>query len=267
MDGPGVARERARAVEELRRRLLLGWPRLLVGAMVTVTGVAAFLSSAGLLHLGVERMGVRYALAVLAGWAVLLLQIRIWLAAQRRGATRRAALRALDHADPVDVADLALGALGRAAPRWTGGGGAFQGAGASASFDPSATARAAAAAPDPGGGIDVPVDLDLEGGAWLLAAALAGLAAGGVLLAGAWVVWAAPALLAEVLFDFLVSAELYRRLRRAPRAWWESALRHTWAPAAVALVLACAAGLVLDAGFPEASSIGGVVRAVLDRAG
>lgn len=264
--------ERELLVARLHRRLALGWPRLLVGAMVALTGLAGFLASVVLLHLGVASMGLRYALAVAVAYGAFLLQLRLWLAAQRRAAERRRAGRR--EVDPFDLVDgtSAVGELveDAALPRWTGGGGSFHGGGASGTWEPGAGVRGAAlhgpGSPGAGGPALPDLDLDLEGWAVAVAVVLAAIAAGGVLLAGAWVIWGAPALLAEVLFDFLVSAEVYRRLRHAQRAWWESALSHTWTPALIALVLVGACGLALDGAVPEADSIGGVVRALLARA-
>lgn len=247
--------ERARVVERLRRRLELGWPRLLVAAMVALTAIAAFLVSAGLLRLGVGSMGLRYPLAVGAGYGVLLLQLRLWLGAQRRPVARAGLRPRRDgHLDPLDVADVAADLIdGRSAPAPRGG--SFHGGGASGTFGPPVSSS--------GGGAGGDLDFDPEGWAVGLAAAVAAVALGAGVIATGFVIWAAPALLAEVLFDFLVSAALYRRLRHVSRAWWESALRRTWLPALVVVLFVGTAGLAFDRVFPAADSIGGVVRAVL----
>lgn len=48
-----------------------------------LSGVAAFVFSAGTLKLGLEQIGARYFLATLAGYATCLILIREWIAYQR----------------------------------------------------------------------------------------------------------------------------------------------------------------------------------------
>ncbi|MCM2333382.1 MAG: hypothetical protein NDI82_05485, partial [Anaeromyxobacteraceae bacterium] len=75
---------RAQVVERLRARLLEGWPRLTMAAFVAVTGATGVLASVGLRALGVSHLAARYALAVLLAYAVLVLQLRVWVLLERR---------------------------------------------------------------------------------------------------------------------------------------------------------------------------------------
>ena len=59
-----IAFAKDRSLPRLRRAVLRGWPRLAVSGMVAVTALSGFLSSAALLRLGVDGMGLRYAGAV-----------------------------------------------------------------------------------------------------------------------------------------------------------------------------------------------------------
>ncbi len=77
-------------------------------------------------------------------------------------------------------------------------------------------------------------------------------------------VWSAPAFLAEVLLDALVSVGLYRRLRALEtRHWLATAVGHTWLPVLLVAAAFAVAGFLIQAHVPEATSIGGWWRHVL----
>ena len=106
-------------------------------------------------------------------------------------------------------------------PGFTPGGGQFGGAGASSSWssaDGSASSVSAA-------GADLPGDGD-EG--FILIA----LAAAAAILFGAsfWIVSLAPSLFAELLLDGVLSAGLYRHLRRTQKRPCSTAVRRTVLP-------------------------------------
>ncbi|HKV06572.1 MAG TPA: hypothetical protein VJ725_00445, partial [Thermoanaerobaculia bacterium] len=170
----------------------------------------------------------------------------------------------------------------RGAGRLAGGGGNFGGAGASADFDgppvalamqPPAPAPAIRAVPrsgggsgGKGGGFDFSFDLD-EGGILVLVAVLVIAATSmGVVI---WILWTAPALLAEVLVDGLVLTGLYRRLKRGPEPghWLTGAIRRTWIPAAIVALLFSFSGYLLQKAMPEARSIGAAWKAVSQEKG
>lgn len=262
-----IAIARVRAVPHLRRALLRGWPRLAVSGMLALTGLAGFLCSFGLLRLGVDGMGARYAISVLVAYAAFLAQLRLWVALARRRGPGSDPSSALDGVtDLGDLPGLELPA------RWVGAGGRFAGGGASGAFSPPPSAVAPGGAPELGagaskaaGGLGIDLDLDLDGWQVLAIAVLVLLVACGAIAAG-YVVWSAPTLLAEVFFDGVVAGVLYRRLRRgSARAWWQGALSRTWVPALVLLLFFGFGGLVLEHAVPGARSIGDVVRAVADR--
>ena len=52
--------------------------------MVTITVLAGFLFSFGMLHWGLETMWLRYPLAVMLAYLIFLLQIHVWVEYQRR---------------------------------------------------------------------------------------------------------------------------------------------------------------------------------------
>jgi hypothetical protein len=85
-------------------------------------------------------------------------------------------------------------------------------------------------------------------------------------IAIAYVIYAAPLLLAEVALDAAVVSALYRRLRKQDTSHWTiTVLRRTWIPAVVLLIFAAVGGAMLERIAPEAHSIGGVIREARDR--
>lgn len=250
---------RADAVRQLRARLESGgWPRLQMMLLVMLTGASGFIASFALLALGVEHMGLRYALACGAAYLCFLGLLWIWIR------WRKDTGDAWDAVDGLELAD--VGPAGRGGGRsFDGGGGSFGGGGASAHFDApeamtSAPVPAATPAAAPSGGstssidIDLP-DMDAEAIPVLLAVLLLGL-----LLSSLFVVWSAPVLFAELLLDGVLAAGLYRRLRHIEtRHWLETALRKTVWPFVLTAAVLAAAGSGMQVLVPHANSIGDVL--------
>lgn len=106
---------------------------------------------------------------------------------------------------------------------------------------------------DPSGLFDGLFDLFLDEGCLIVLAIL------GILAVALYVIWIAPALLAEILVDGVLVAGLYSRVKRIERRHWlRAALRQTAVPALVALLFFTAAGYLLQRAIPEAHSIGEV---------
>jgi hypothetical protein len=55
-------------------------PRLILSLLLILTGTAGFAISIAFLHLGLRQMWLRYPIAVLAGYGVFLLLLRLWVA-------------------------------------------------------------------------------------------------------------------------------------------------------------------------------------------
>jgi hypothetical protein len=203
-----------RARQRLQR---FGWPRLQMGAIVLLTGVAGLVASFVLLTSGIESMPLRYPLAILIAYGVFLLQMWGWI--RWRG-------------DPVaDVTDmgidlaLSLPGSGSSGGAWAGSGGGSGGAGSSASWgDPVSSVGESSV-------LDV-VDGDVEVSTLpvLAVLAIAAVAVVAVVAAG-WVVWSAPVLMAELMVDAAIAGGLYRRMRGAQaQGWWWLCVRHTFWP-------------------------------------
>ena len=133
---------RQRALTWLRDH---GSPRLVMSLMLASTIGCGFIASITLHRVGVGAPIVRYPLAVLAGWAVFLALVSVWVWWQRRENVRAD--------EPADAARSSVrnggsssgwsggvgsggssGSSGSGGSSWSGGGGRFGGGGASDSF-------------------------------------------------------------------------------------------------------------------------------------
>jgi hypothetical protein len=248
---------RERVVRLIKSRLLRrGQPRLLVTLILLITGLAGFLVSYLLLHSGMTRMWLRYPLAILFAYCVFLLLLRLWLALQRK--RQRVG---------VEVGDVTDGLLDLATrqSRFPGPGGrpdAFEfsggladagGGGAGSSWgEASPSSSSSSGGGGSGGGFD------LDDGAFIVIAIVV---IAGALLAVFYVVYIAPALLAEILVDGVLVAGLYRELKGVEqRHWLRTAVRKTLLPALIAAALFSAGGYALQRAAPKARSVGEVLK-------
>jgi hypothetical protein len=254
----------AKAKERLLRH---GLPRLQMSLILALTGAAGFFTSFVLLQVGLDAMAVRYPIAVLVAYAVFLLLLQIWLKLQRDGW----------EGDGLDLLEVPLSSGGSGGGPggggFTGGGGRFGGGGASSSYESPASAvrmplkssggggGGGGSSKGSGGGFSFSLDLDDGGFLVVIAIAAIAVAAFG---AAIYLIWSAPILLAEVLVDGLIMTGLYRRLKRTedPDHWMVGAVRRTWIPALVVVILFSFAGWLLQRAVPDARSIGGAWKAV-----
>lgn len=243
--------------------------------ILVLTGGFGFFASWSLLELGISALWIRYPLAVVLAYGVFLLLLRLWLAYQRR---RRGSTG--DSVDLSDLLDPGLldvgGGVARGAGtagRIAGGGGRFGGAGASGSYqgavplpvgEPQMATSAAGEYGSSGAGDAVGSLFDLaaadEGTIPILVVVLILAAAFSLVLLAGYVVWIAPALLAELLVDGLVVAALSHRLHRIDSpSWTRGVLRRTWLPAAGMALLLGFTGYVFQRLDPSIRSIGDIV--------
>ena len=253
---------------QMRRRLQKRhWLRLHAALTGGLSLGAMSLLSVGLLHAGVNSMALRYGIALVCGYLLYLLLVRLWAGCMLS--------RDWNAGDvPID----APGGGGRstgadAASVWESGqGGSYAGGGASGSWEADAPGvidsgqafgelpEAASSAVDISdiGGLDegavviVPVLL-------LFAALLVAVTGTGSLL---WLVFGADLFLTvavEVAFALLMARTLYVVERDG---WLLAALRVSWKPLLGALVTAVALGAVADWAFPQADTLVQVLRAL-----
>lgn len=228
MDQKTRFRNRARSAlaAYFKRR---SFPRIALSLLLILTGGFGFLVSFLLLKADLAAMWLRYPVAVLASYAFFLLLLRGWVEIERNRFTP----------EEIDQLDLRDTTLSESPLRETSGKQSW--------LDY----------------LDVPSNtLDLfDDGCLpvLLIGAVLGAACALLLM-----VFAAPALIAEVFLDLVLVSLLYKRLRIASHEHWLStALRKTWGTAAIVALLLMITGICLQIMAPEAKSIGPATREVL----
>ncbi|HWS98752.1 MAG TPA: hypothetical protein VN256_00675 [Pyrinomonadaceae bacterium] len=255
---------RERIIRMVKGRLLRrGRPRLLVSLILALTGLAGFLVSYALLHSGMTRMWLRYPLAILFAYCVFLLLLRFWLFLQRPPKVEIEDFEDVDTNSPFAGDNYFEPRAGRSDLHSfvregdAGAGGSW---GQQAPVSSSSSSAAAGGGSGSSGGGWGSLDLD-EG--FFIVAAIAVIA--GALLAVFYVVYVAPALLAEILVDGVLVAGLYRELKGVEqRHWLRSAVRKTLLPALIAAALFSLGGYFLQRAAPKARSVGEVWKYVTE---
>lgn len=217
---------RTRATAALRRYFEeRSYPRTILTLLLLLSGAAGFLVSAGLLRIGFYDMAIRYPVAVLAGYGVLLALVRGWVELEKD---------TFDPDDPAIKAALAGKQMDskrgyEPTHRW---------------WDWLDFANLDFADGDEG---CIPVLL-VGAVVVLIAAVLATLIG-------------APALVAEVFLDAFLVTVLYRRLRIAEKEHWlGTAIRKTWGLALVTAGALALIGWILEQLAPGAHSIGRAIE-------
>ena len=246
-------RKRHRKIEFLSRRLLRkSYPRLHTSLILLLTGIAGFLASVVLLRLGLSPMWLRYPIAIGFAYCVFLLLLRVWLSLSRP--------RDWDLEDVVDVTYEVISDLPSHEQTNFGGAGDFAGGGAGgvwedtvSSFTTTTTTNCSSSSSS-----GFSFDLDLEEG-WFIVIAIVAIIGGA--LAALYVVYIAPALLAEILLDGVLLAGLYKQVKGIEhRHWLRGAVRRTVLSAILVAVFFGVAGYAMQQTVPEARSVGEVWR-------
>lgn len=205
------------------------WPRLSLGLVMILTGLAGFGISGTLLHFGMREMWQRYPLAVVGGYVVFLGLLRLWVEVERA------------HFDPRDPA--VLDALSEGAE------------------EPEPAARRLDE--EKGSWFDS-LDLPSFDGADSLegcALGIVAIAVIGLIAIAVTMIAGAPVLVAEVAVDAFLVSILYRRLKAAEREHWlGAAVRRTWVHALLAALLLALLGFCIPILVPGADSIGEAIR-------
>lgn len=225
-----------------------GWPRLQMSAIVIVTGLSGFLASYLLLQAGIETMPLRYPLAIAIAYAVFLLQMWAWMrwGADLGGEAMDAAIDGVTHID------------GSRDGGWTRAGGRSGGGGSSASW-----AHTAPSGSDDATFLDAVDIVDHDAGLPLLAVLTLALVVLACAIAAGWVVWTAPALMAELLVDAAIAGGLYRRMQRGQaQGWWWLCVRHTFWPLVATLCFFVALGIAAAYVAPDAATLTQALQAL-----
>ena len=230
MDSHPKWRLRTRAALEayFRER---SYPRLTLGLLVTVAGFVGFLFSHFLLHHGFEKMWQRYPLAVMGGYLVFLIQLRLWVEIERTRYNPNEVTVTTDL--PVDKVEMTI--LDR-----------FQ------NRDHSWIEW-----------LDV-TGLDFGDGCFVgcLFLLVIGLVGGAITTFVSFFI-AGPGFLAEVFLDAVVVTMFYRHLKTAAREHWlGTAVKGTWRSVLLTAAALSVIGAGLDFFAPQSHSIGPALREI-----
>lgn len=229
--------------------------------ILLVTFLAGVVGSWLLFHLNVENPVLRYPLVVLFSYGIFFLCIRLWIEFIKN---RKETRCDLDAPDPSGLYDSSTQSC-HDNVSVEGGGGEFGGGGASGSYGESAPSIAEpASAPDVAPSVEVGGDAIgageaaagavSEGGIVLIPIAVV-LALVGTLILGSsiYLIYEAPAILSEALFEGVLAVSLIRRVRQLEEGdWVVGVFRATWIPFLVTLAVAIAGALLLVALVPDA---------------
>jgi hypothetical protein len=224
-EGPWRDRMRESLARYFSKR---SYPRQTLALLILITGLMGFLASVAMLRVGLTTMAIRYPVAVLVAWCVLLALIRVWVELEKRrfdpeAAELREAVESDDRRKPAST-------LPREEHHWLDW-------------------------------LDVPDFgslLDADEGC-LPVVLLAGVL--GLVVVLVMALFGAPTLLAEVFLDVFIATVLYRRLKKAAKGnWLGTAIRGTWGLAMLTAGLLSLIGWALQSMAPEAQSIGPALR-------
>jgi hypothetical protein len=223
----------------------------------------ALLTTKFLYSMGVLDMWVRYLVALFVAYGAFFIGVWIWLHLSPYGRHLRSQ-RQRDE-DWIDAnVDIPLPSGHSVDCGFQGAGGSFDGGGASGSWDvanPSVSVEFPGSSSSVGnslGDIASAGDVGDEGGCLLvIAGILLAIVLFAIFGATAYVVYQAPAILAEVVFEVLLGSPLARGANALNSANWPAVLlAKTWKPFAIIAVMAIGFALYCKAYFPEVASIG-----------
>jgi len=257
---PVTADPRADFKQNFARRFVVRFHMTLILAALGASGV---LVSKVLLEMGVRSMLERYLIAVVVSYALFFLFIRLWLMYVSPSKPKPRS-RSVDVGDAIDIGDLSIDVARESyagGDQAFGGGGDFGGGGATDMWGGAAespvvsSASAGGRAGTGSGGFDF--DLGDEG-IVLIVLALLLLAIFG---AGAYLVYAAPQILAEAAFQALLAAGLIKASKKMDGpGWMGSVLKATWIPFVIVLVMTGIFGWVAQTRYPHATRLADIFK-------
>ncbi len=243
---------------DLARRRWLRWHAFWLGTLCFLSGWAI---STGLMHAGIERLSLRWGLAIAGAYLIYLVLLRFlcgWLLSRDEG-------DANPQLDGIDALSPARGE-GNAPEFSSGGGGDFGGGGASGSFDAADGGSAVGeAASDVAGGV-----LEAAGSAdesivvivpLAVVVGVAALIAGGLGVAvfGLFGIEVLLGVAVEIAFAAAGGALAFRAGREG---WLQHAAARTVWPLLVVALLCVMLGAAIDHWLPQANSLPQAVRAL-----
>lgn len=237
--------------------------------ILLATTMAGVLASKGMLAVGLHNAALRYPITVLFAYLIFFSAIKIWLWLMTDAPVSSSRDTGRGSSGGIDVPFFSGGS-------GPGGGGTFDGGGASADFGDTLADMASGVGDSVGDAGGVAGDvlggagdvvsgaLDDEGGVLLvIVLGLLAVLLFSVVGAGVFLIWQAPAILAEAAFNAVLATTLIRSTRKMKEPdWIGSVFKATWKPFAVVLLLAVVAGWAMHHYFPEAVRMMDVIRLV-----
>ncbi|MBI5846855.1 MAG: hypothetical protein HZB31_02740 [Nitrospirae bacterium] len=272
----GRLRGREKFVRFLRERFFL---RFHMSLILAGTALSGLIVSWALLHLQLSSMLIRYPLAVFCSYLAFFGFLKLWLlymtsSGSGKGKGKGKGDSFISNADIVNIIPDGLPTGGDSLTEnlsFGGGGGQFEGGGASAFFEQGALPDAVASASKSSGnsvtdatGKAVAGIFDVEDAGILLIILALILAV--VFGAAFYLVYAAPAILAEAAFDFLLASGLVKSMKRMDNPdWIGSVLGATVIPFTIVFFMAVAAAGIAHSVAPGATKMSAVIRILLAR--
>lgn len=242
----------------MRRR----WLKLHAFLLGSVCFLCSWALSTGLMHAGVERLSLRWALALAATYLVYLILLRLWCGWLLSRDEGDVSLDGLDL--PGIGSSPAPGEAGNA-PVSSGGGGDFGGGGASASFDAGAAGDVGSGGGDVAGGVIEAAGSADEGIVILVPLAIVigvavMIASGlGVLVFGLFGVEILLGVAVEIAFAAAGGALAFRARREG---WLPHAAARSAMPMLAIALLCVTLGAAIDHWLPAANSLPQALRAL-----
>lgn len=242
--------------------------------LIVATSISAALLTTRLMLVGgVGEMWVRYLVALALAYLTFFFGVYIWLHLSPYGRHLRygrGGKRSLDGNLPDGLPNINLGSSGASGATddaFQGGGGSFDGGGAGGSWEAGSGDLSVGSSDFSGsnalGNLGV-TDVGDEGGCLLvIAGILLAIVLACVFGATAYVIYQAPAILAEVVFEVLLGSRMARGAQALDSAYWASALlRRTWKPFALMAVIIMAFSLFSHWAFPQVHTAGEIIRMI-----
>jgi hypothetical protein len=237
-----MTRERVRAW--LERRFFL---RIHMTLILSATFFAGIAATKGLLLAGVQQLMLRYGLAVLAAYLVFLFLIRLWLMYVRLGG--------IDF-DGNGV-DTTFNVLRNSSDSPAPGGGKFGGGGATGSWSSPPSSRGGSRSWFGG-----TFGFDFDGDDLVVVLAFIALVLA-LLLVGVYVIYSAPAIFSEALFEALLAGALIKQTKNVTSSGWVGAVwRATVWPFLGILAVALFLGWAVHHACPTAMRLGDVFHCI-----
>lgn len=238
--------DRHREVGRIRGHLeRIGFPRLQMFVLVTLTGATGFIASFLFLRAGLLEMWIRYFASISVAYLMFLFLLWLWLRT-----------RAEDFANFSDVPTPSSDS-GMSGSCLSGEIDDIHGNCVSASLD--TRHESATVVSDMSDSMGEALASCIEAEEFAIPLFIL-ILLGAMLFSSLFMIYSAPVLFAELLVDGALAASLYRRLRGIEaRHWLETAFRRTVVPFILTAVIVSASGWGMAIYAPEAYSIGDVI--------